>query len=307
MAEHTYTHAAWCAGSPGDAYGLVADVTLWPIVFGPTVAVDVLDRSTRGPVVTEEFRITALVDDRVRGWTSRRELNADERTIGFRQEHARPPIESMSGTWTFRPDRGGTRVELVHRCVLADDAADTRAWLEAALDANSDRELGALTDLCAAAVPVGDLVLRCADTVPVADIDHAYRAIDDAGSWPDRLPHVLESVLTEPEPGTQDLRMTVRTPDGTVHRTRSIRLCTDGKRIRYKQLQTPDGLAGHSGRWDFDRDTATVTGSHLALLDPRTVTDREQAARLRETFGARLRANSRATLTTLTGVAGHRS
>ncbi|MFI5782458.1 SRPBCC family protein [Nocardia sp. NPDC051570] len=301
-------HSIRCEAAPETVYRIVADVTLWPVVFGPTVAVDVLSRDVRGPLVAESFRIVALVDDEVRAWTSRRDLDATARTIAFRQEHTRAPVESMAGTWSFHPEPGGTRVELRHDYRLTDDRPENHAWLRAALDANSARELGALTEICAAAVPVDDLIVRCTDSVRVDDIDRAYRAIDDAAAWPDLLPHVHEVALTEPEPGIQDLRMSVRTIDGAEHRTRSIRLCTAGQRIRYKQLRTPAGLAGHSGSWEFDRDTSTVTSSHVALLAPGTVTDREQAARLRASSGAALSANSRATLAALTGagVAGHR-
>ncbi|MEV4206357.1 SRPBCC family protein [Nocardia salmonicida] len=301
MAEHTVSHSIRCAGPPDQAYRLVADVTLWPIVFGPTVAVDVLHRNTDGEAVNERFRITAAVDDQVRTWTSTRELNSTARTIDFRQEHARAPIDSMSGTWSFDPaDGDGTQILLRHRFRLTDDRPDNRAWMEAALDTNSERELGAIAAICAAEVSLEDLVVRCTDSVRVDDIIGAYQAVSDARSWPALLSHVYEVDLTEPEPGIQDLQMTVRTVDGVEHRTRSIRLCEPGRRISYKQLRTPVGLSGHSGCWGFDEETGNVTSSHIALLDPKTVTSREHAAQLRETVATTLSTNSRATLAALT-------
>ncbi len=76
--EHTHVVAA-----PAEVlYGLVADVTAWPALFGPSVHVQHLERSER----EERFRLWATVNGEVTDWTSRRTLDPDALRVTFAQE-----------------------------------------------------------------------------------------------------------------------------------------------------------------------------------------------------------------------------
>jgi len=299
MAEYQVSHQITVDGDPDAAFDLIARVERWPVLFEPTVAVEVLQREQAGSLTTEQFRITATVGGDVRSWTSRRELDAQQRTIRFRQEHSVAPLASMSGCWTFRPAAGGTDLVLQHTYQPSEDTAEARQWIEASLDTNSERELGAVARVLRSPYPVPDLLVECEDTVSSEEGVDFYEFIDRADRWPAALAHVLQVELQEHAAGVQDLQMSVRTPDGGQHRTHSIRLCTPRSMIRYKQLVTPDGLLGHGGVWEFGSqpDGRTIaTSRHLALIDPGSVSSEQQLAEARARIGAALSANSRATL-----------
>ncbi|GAB1644470.1 aromatase/cyclase [Krasilnikovia sp. MM14-A1259] len=291
-------HSRVVAAPPDTVYGLVADVSRWPVVFEPSVHVHHLERGDRD----ERFRLWAQVGGEVRSWTSRRTLDPDARRITFRQEHSRPPVTSMSGEWLFhqRAD-GGTGIELVHEFDVSGGADQVR-WMEQALDANSERELGALTRLAESGHPVDDLVFSFADEVELAGSAHdAYEFVRRSDRWPDTLPHVRRVVLREEQDGIQDMEMETVTADGSAHVTRSVRVCRPGE-IVYKQLVPPALLTGHSGSWTFtDRPGGSlVVARHTVAIDPqavprvlgagKTVTDAR--AYLRDALGR----NSRATL-----------
>lgn len=286
---------------PEVVYQLVADVTRWPVVFGPTVRVEHIERSPG----RERFRIWAVVGEAVASWSSARTLDPAAGRVTFRQEHSTPPIASMSGAWELRarPD-GGTDVTLLHEFSVVDDDPAAVSAVEAALDRNSDAELGALARVAEAGPAVDDLVLGFEDVVelPVRR-DEAYAFVDAADRWPERLPHVRRVALTERAPGVQDMEMETVTAGGHAHTTRSIRLCDAAAgHIAYKQLQPPGLLLGHSGSWTFAPAGAgtLVTARHLVAIDPDTVAGvlgpdaglAEARRYVRDALGA----NSRATL-----------
>ncbi|MEU7422309.1 aromatase/cyclase [Streptomyces sp. NPDC040750] len=294
--EHTLTVSA----SPRTLYDLVADVTLWPAVFGPTVYVRHFERTPR----QERFQLWAVVNDQVTSWISRRTLHPEELRITFRQEHSRPPFASMSGEWIFQelPD-GRCRIVLVHDFVPADDSPRTLAAIKAALDRNSPEELGALARLSGLGHPLSELVFSFTDVLPLrAGVAEAYDFVHRADLWAERLPHVAGVRLGEPSPGVQELEMETVTADGSTHTTRSFRVCQDGEWIAYKQLRMPRLLLGHSGLWTFsDGDEGPVaTARHTVALNPDAVTEvlgagstlEDARAYIREALGN----NSRTTL-----------
>jgi aromatase len=299
--EHA-VHTCRVDAAPQLVYGLVADVTRWPVLFGPTLHVEVIERGDG----TERFRLWALVGGEARTWTSRRRLDPGRLRIDFEQERTQPPIASMGGRWQFRaiPD-GTTEVVLEHDFAAAGDDPAAGERLAAAVDRNSTDELAALGRLAELGHPPDDLVFAFEDvvTLPVAPQD-AYSFIDRAERWPERLPHVGRVVLKEPQPGVQDMEMDTVTSEGSRHTTRSIRLCFPGDGIVYKQLVPPALLLGHAGAWRFapspDGPGTVVTARHQVAVDPtkvegvlgagRTVDDAR--AWLRDALGA----NSRATL-----------
>jgi aromatase len=263
------THLRRTRAPARTVFELVADVSRWPVIFGPTVHVDVLERGAGH----ERFRIWALVNGRVANWTSRRTFDSERLVITFHQEHSTPPIAAMSGSWHFR-DLGedGTEITLHHDFATVDGSAESIALVTGALDRNSDSELAALARVAEFGRPVDDVVFAFEDSIEVAAGPKAvYDFIDQARKWPYRLPHVDDVELREEVPGVQLMTMRTVTADGAAHQTASVRLCTPAERIVYKQTTPPAQLVGHSGAWYFeDRGPAgtLVTARHLVCLQP---------------------------------------
>lgn len=272
-ARHRTQHSL-TVDAPADAlYALVADVTRWPAVFEPTVAVRHVERTER----TERFEIWATIEGRVAHWRSRRTLDPVRRLVSFRQEHSAPPFSDMSGAWLFRELPGGrTEVVLRHRFTLADDDAGTLADCERALETNSARELAALARVAGTGHPIDDVVFSFTDTVTLdGPVEQAYAFIERADLWERRLPHVSRVALDEAVPGIQHLEMDTTTADGSAHTTRSVRVCRAPGWIAYKQQLTPALLAGHSGEWTFRAGAGgtVATARHTVVLRPEAVTE----------------------------------
>nr|WSZ99034.1 aromatase/cyclase [Streptomyces sp. NBC_00857] len=267
--EHTLTVSA-----PARVlYDLVADVTRWPAVFGPSVHVRHLERDEH----TERFEIWALVNGEVANWASRRVLDPRRLYVRFDQERSHPPIGSMGGGWLFRelPD-GQTEVILRHRFSAVDDDPATVERIHQALDRNSPLELAALARIAELGHPVEDVVFSFTDVVSLrGPASEAYEFVNRADLWADRLPHVARAELTETAPGVQDLRMDTRTADGSTHSTHSVRVCRAPEWIAYKQLATPRLLSGHSGLWTFAEgpDGPVATATHTVVLNPEAVAE----------------------------------
>lgn len=290
-------HRLTVEASAADLYAVVADVSRWPAVFEPTVAVRHLARAGR----TERFQIWAEVGDRVITWRSTRVRDSDRRVITFHQEHSAPPFTSMSGAWFFRERaEGGTEVVLRHRFTV--DAPDDLADAERALDANSTRELDALAQVVASGHRVDEVTFSFTDAMVLrVPVDSAYSFVERAERWERLLPHVTRVVLEEPAQGVQHLEMDTLV-DGAEHTTRSVRVCRAPGWIAYKQRITPPLLAGHSGEWFFEphTDGTLATACHTVTLRPEAIpsllgpgaTVAEAQAHVREALGR----NSRATL-----------
>ncbi|MCX4906883.1 aromatase/cyclase [Streptomyces sp. NBC_00878] len=296
--EHT-----WTTDAPADVlYALVADVTRWPAIFEPTVHVRHIERSAR----SERFEIWAVMNGEVAHWTSHRVRDADRHCVTFRQEHARPPVTSMSGSWLFRElPTGKTEIVLRHRFTVEDDDPSAVSAVSAALDRNSARELAALTQVAGAGHPVDELVFAFTDTIELTGTAaEAYSFVAHAERWPDLLPHVARVRLTENEQRVQDLEMETVTADGARHTTRSSRICRPGQWIAYKQQITPRLLSGHSGEWTFtdgpSGSGAVATARHVVAIAPGAVAEvlgahaslADARAYVREALGR----NSRTTL-----------
>lgn len=266
--EHTLTVSA-----PAQVlYGLVADVTLWPAVFEPSVHVQHLERGGRA----ERFELWAVVNDTVTSWISRRTLDPEGLRVTFRQERSSAPVASMSGEWLFRELPGGhTEVVLYHDFTAVDETPATLAWINEALDRNSARELAALARIAELGHPVPDVVFSFTDTLPLqVPVEAAYDFVNRADLWAERLPHVGRVRMSEPSPGVQDLEMDTVTADGSAHTTRSVRICRAPQWIAYKQLVTPKLMSGHSGLWTFTDgpDGPVATARHTVAIDPGAVT-----------------------------------
>ncbi|MGW2545839.1 aromatase/cyclase [Kitasatospora sp. NPDC001574] len=303
-AEHTADLRA-----PADrAFRLIADVTRWPLLFPPCVAADVLESD----LDSERIRLWALVGEEVRSWTSLRTLDRERLRIDFRQETPSPPLTWMGGHWEFERGAGGesaTRLVLGHEWVTA-GAPEQADLIARALDGNSEQEIGAVRAWAERPEPPEELVFSFADRVETtAPPGAVYDVLHRADLWPDRLPHVdaveLTTVPATPVTGgaeVQRLSMDTRAEDGSVHRTRSVRLCFPHERIVYKQTAPPAGLLGHSGEWIVTPHGAgsAVTAVHRVALDadalPRLFGAGTELAVVRERVRAALGGNSLRTL-----------
>jgi aromatase len=264
-AKERAEHRIDIAAPPSVVYGLVADVTQWPVIFSPTVHVEVLERSSS----TERLRLWALANGEVRTWISRRWLNPEAQRIEFRQEICSPPVAAMGGTWTIHPAAdGGSHIVLGHdySAVGGDPAAIS--WIAAAVDRNSQAELAALLEAAELGQQLDELSTDFEDSVEIAgDAQTVFEFLYQAQLWPERLPHVSALELEQDGPDVQRMTMSTRAPDGSVHTTESVRARV-GDRIVYKQTVTPALLAAHTGTWTVRAGTNSViaTSAHRVLL-----------------------------------------
>ena len=295
--QHVLVHTHTVAAPAGVVYGLVADTTRWPVIFGPTVHVHHLERSPG----RERFQMWAYVNGEVKTWISRRTLDEAQLCIRFQQERSQAAVASMGGQWLFRPLPGGrTEVVLEHHLAAVDDDAEAVQLLTAAVNRNSPDELAVLGRVAELGYPIEEIVFSFEDSVPVTgSAADAYRFVHRADLWPTRLPHVNRVDLQEEQPGIQNMEMDTVTPDGLCHTTRSVRLCFPEESIVYKQLTPPAMLLGHSGAWRFGAG-GTVTATHMVALDPAAVRGHPSPATTvadaRAYFRQALGANSRTTL-----------
>ncbi|MCM3882379.1 aromatase/cyclase [Frankia sp. R82] len=297
---HRTRHAVGVAAPPDLVYQLVADTSGWPHTFSPTVHVRRLDGDDR----TELLQIWAFAGDEVRTWTSRRHLDPQARRVRFRQEVTSPPVTALGGEWQIDGDgAGGTEVVFHHDFSVRDDDPAHVAWVHATIERNTGAELDALRAAAERGAARDDLILSFTDAVsvrgPVRDVyDFIYRA----DAWEQRLPHVARMAFTEDTPGIQTIDMDTRAADGTVHTTRSVRVCFPDS-IVYKQTTVPPIMSAHTGRWEFRQDDGVVhvSSQHTVVLRPEKVTEllgpEATVARARDAVRATLGANSRATLT----------
>ncbi len=280
-------------------YELIADVETWAHMFDPTVHAVSFEQDG----MDERIRIWASANGAAKTWTSRRHRDPDALTITFRQEKSQPPVGGMGGTWAIEPTTESTcRVRLLHDYFAAtDDPADVE-WIAKAVDHNSTVELQKLK---ARAEEIGSpMLLTFADTVEVnGTAKDVYDFINEAQLWKERLPHVARVSLEEDTPGLQILEMDTRTKDGSVHTTRSIRVCEPYGRIIYKQIVLPALMSLHTGRWLIEEQgdgRVSVTSEHTVRINEERITsvlgpDADLAAAQKFVQGA-LSGNSLATL-----------
>ncbi|MFF2658065.1 aromatase/cyclase [Kitasatospora sp. NPDC058032] len=268
-ATHEVTHTVTVAAPAKAVYDLVADVTAWPQVFGPTVHAERLE-----PVDGQErIRLWAFANGEVRNWTSLRQLDPAGLRVSFRQERSSSPVAAMGGAWRLTEQADGTTlVELDHfwRAVDEDDEQAVR-WIEQACDRNSTAELAALRAAAELGDTAGELSFSFEDTeeMPGADPAAVYEFLHRSDLWPQRLPHVSRLDLTEDEDGVQTMEMDTLAADGSVHTTKSVRLCFPD-RIVYKQTGLPPVMTAHTGQWLFTPvdGGVRVTSRHSVVLDP---------------------------------------
>lgn len=268
QAEHQITVLA-----PADSvYELIANVAQWPRVFPPTMHVEHVQRSES----EERIQLWATANGTVKTWTSRRRLDAGTRRVEFRQEISQPPVAAMGGTWIVEP-LAATEcvVRLQHHYRAVDDAAENLAWIERAVDRNSNAELGALKSTAELGNDHDDLTVTFDDTVQITgSAQDAYEFIYDATKWAQRLPHVTRVSLTEDVPNIQLLEMDTQTNNGSMHTTTSVRICFPHNKIVYKQTGLPELMTVHTGRWLLEENAGgvAVTSRHTVVIKPSAIT-----------------------------------
>jgi aromatase len=173
-----------------------------------------------------------------------------------------------------------------------------------AVDRNSTAELGALKTMAEQHGDPDELWVSFADSVEVAgEPEDVYQFLARAQDWPLRLSHVVSLDLDEEVPDVQHMTMDTRSPDGSVHRTTSVRVCFPNSHIVYKQTGLPALMSAHTGRWTLERyETGVVaTSHHTVVLRPSAVAELlgpdATFADARAAVRAALGANSLATLT----------
>ncbi|MFD5140253.1 aromatase/cyclase [Streptomyces sp. NPDC058378] len=274
MTTREVEHEITIAAPAPDVYRLLADVTNWPRIFPPTIHVDQVESDGS----QERIRIWATANGQPKNWTSRRELDPEGLRITFRQEVTAPPVAAMGGTWIIEPQPGGqasSRVRLLHDYRAVGDDPHDLLWIDEAVDRNSRSELAALKENVERVHATDEVTFSFEDTVHIAgSAKDAYDFIDQAGLWPERLPHVKTVTLTEDTPGLQTLTMDTRAKDGSVHTTTSHRVTFPHHRIAYKQTTLPALMTLHTGLWTFtDTDNGTTaTSQHTVTLNTDNIT-----------------------------------
>jgi aromatase len=259
-------------GAPADTiYGLISQAQQWPRIFPPTVHVEQLEKGASH----ERLRIWATANDEVKNWTSRREFDPAARRIDFRQEVSSPPVASMGGTWILEPlSESETLVRLLHDFSAVGDEPAGVQWILNALDRNSGAELGRLKAAAELGAELDDLSFSFEDTVQIqGTAQDVYSFLYEAQRWEERLPHVARVALTEDVPNVQVLEIDTRTRDGSVHTTKSIRLCTPHSTILYKQTRLPALLTAHNGIWTLEENDGgvAVTSQHTVVIKPSAI------------------------------------
>jgi aromatase len=260
-------------GAPAErVYALIADVGKWPEIFPPTVHAECVDKDGN----SELIRIWATANATAKTWTSRRQHDPERMSVSFRQERSQHPVGGMGGKWVVEPvSESECRVRLLHDFFAASDDPADLDWISQAVDRNSTSELHALKTSAELAGP--DQLITFADTMTVdGSAKDVYDFLNEAQLWPQRLPHVARVSLEEETPGLQILEMDTSTKDGSVHTTRSVRVCRPSTSIVYKQVVMPALMTLHTGRWLLEeRDGAgvSVTSRHTVGINTARIAD----------------------------------
>ncbi|MEU9155346.1 aromatase/cyclase [Streptomyces sp. NPDC048417] len=300
MTTHEVEHGTTVRAPAADVYRIIADVENWPLVFPPSVHVE---RTAIGEG-EERIAVWATANGTAKGWTSRRRLDRAALRVDFRQEVSAAPVASMGGTWIVEAqDADTTRVRLLHDYRAVDDDPAGLSWIDAAVDRNSRAELAALKAWAERGTTEDGPTFVFEDTVRIAGAaKDVYDFLDQAQLWSERLPHVRRVELTEDTPGLQILEMDTVAKDGSVHTTKSVRVCFPHQRIVYKQTTLPALLLLHTGSWELteDGDDVLATSRHTVTLNtdsvPKVLGAQAGRAEARNFVRGALSANSRATL-----------
>jgi ribosome-associated toxin RatA of RatAB toxin-antitoxin module len=267
---HTAEHRISVDAPADTVYRIIEDVTAWPRIFPPTVYVDRLTADEN----TERIRIWATANGEVKTWTSKRTLDADARTITFRQEVSQHPVAAMGGTWIITPVTDTScEVVLLHDFQAVDDLPANVTWIEQAIDRNSGAELGTLK-ATAESTELDELLLTFDDHLEIeGSVQDVYDFIWNAEKWEERLPHVARVDLGVLGDDLQTLEMDTKANDGSQHTTRSVRVGFAPGHLVYKQLLVPALLTAHVGEWILEPSASglVATSRHTVVIKPSAI------------------------------------
>jgi aromatase len=263
---HETEHSTVVSAPATAVYELLADVTRWPVMFGPTVHAEQVERGERD----ERIRLWATANGEVKTWTSHRELDPERLRITFRQEVSQHPVATMTGAWVLSQNEDGTTtVVLEHTFTAVDDLPENVEWISKAVDRNSTAELANLARIAEQLTETAELTTTFADSVEIdGDLADVYEFLYQAQEWPNRLPHVQRLDLTEDLPNLQVMEMDTKTATGAVHTTKSVRVCFPEGRIVYKQQVLPALMTVHNGVWTLrpEGDKLHATSEHTVVI-----------------------------------------
>jgi aromatase len=245
-------------------YGMLADASRWPVLLSSSVHAERMDFDGS----REQVWLWDVVADRVRSSRARRVLHPQTRTIEFEESEdgsASLPGAEVAGSWTVQAE-GEHRATVTSSCrVVSAGPAGSLVTLE--------RDIGERLDgLCRAAEQwekFDELMLSFEESVRVdgpAELvyDFLYRMAD----WPDLVPHIDWTRVTEDRPGVQVAAFgTCAEATGRTVALETVRLCfPHAGRIVFKETVTPELIAAHSGEWSVVPDEAGLTVSCLHRL-----------------------------------------
>jgi C7-C12 aromatase (ARO/CYC) len=254
-------------------FDLVREVANWPQFHLPAVHAEILRGTADGELV-QHWSLTGPAT--VRTWRSLRRTDRSGHRISFEDKDVESPATACRGEWVFTelaPHR--TSVELRHH-VTAPADADLGPLLDR-ITQDSKENLDTLRVTAERHAELDELVLSFTDPLFIAgSIEDAYDYLYRADLWPERVPHVVALTMTEDVPNIQFFDMDTKTPDGSPHTTRSVRICLPHNLIVYKQTAVPPLLDAHTGHWRFTqtpegvvaeaRHTTTIKRAGLSLL-----------------------------------------
>jgi ribosome-associated toxin RatA of RatAB toxin-antitoxin module len=266
-ATHHDEHRITVQAPPEVVYDVIADVRRWPYVFAPTVHAERIEHAAG----EERIRLWALANGAVKTWTSRRELDRAGLRVRFAQEVSQPPVAEMRGEWILTPaGERTTDVVLTHDYRAERDDPGGTEWIREAVDRNSRAELENLRLATELVHDSDELAVTFEDSLRIdgarADV---YDFLYAATRWPERLSHVARLDLREDTRNVQVMEMDTRGADGSVHTTRSIRICFPDDRIVYKQTEVPALMAAHVGEWrltDEAGGAVTASSRHTVVI-----------------------------------------
>lgn len=267
MTTREVEHETTVAAPAADAYRLLADVENLPQIFPPTIFVEQTERTGD----EERIRVWATANGEATGWSARRTLDERALRIGFEQDVSPEPIASMRGTYIIEPlGEGSSRIRLRLDYRAAGDDPESLKWIDQAVEENARSQLASLKVSLERSHADRDLTFSFEDTVRVeGSAKDVYDFINEAHLWEERLPHVAAVRLVEDAAGLQTLEMDTRAKDGSLHTSKSYRVCFPDNKIAYKEVRGPELLSLHTGYWTFEDtgDAVLASSQHTVVLD----------------------------------------
>ncbi|KZN63886.1 aromatase/cyclase [Pseudoalteromonas luteoviolacea] len=232
------------------AFSFCLNVENWPSVFPPCLAANVVSETPTEQVID----ITAIANDSILSWTSKREIDRQARTISFKQTKPSPLLKYMQGTWQVNVQENGCSIELIHEFEVKEavsglvEGVETReqahSYMLECIERNSNKELGAIKE----AIEKQALSHEFEATMTLPYTKSAvFQLLRDAKHWPQLLPHCEEVQMHYQDHENQEFTMVVKVEDKE-EKIRSIRKVEGGK-ISYFQPSPPPALLEHQGYW----------------------------------------------------------